>query len=120
MYRLASLMAAVVLVSSAPAFAQGVMKAPGEGITKMDHADGMDDMKAAGEGMMNAEATMKAVEVGNKICPVGGEKIEEGKASKFEYNGKIYNLCCAMCEKDFKKDPAKYIKKVEEEMSVKK
>jgi len=56
------------------------------------------------------------------FCPAkgGGRIWDKGKSSKFEYNGKIYNLCCAACEKDFKKDPAKYIKKVEKEMSVKK
>ena len=58
-----------------------------------------------------------AVEVGNKICPVSGEKVDDhGKPYKIEYMGKIYNLCCSMCEKDFKKDSAKYISKIEEEM----
>ena len=52
------------------------------------------------------------VEVGNKICPISGEKIIEGKESKIEYNGKIYNFCCSMCEKDFKKDPEAAIKKL--------
>ncbi len=64
------------------------------------------------------DASLEAVEVGNKICPVSGEKIVMGKEAKFEYNGKIYNLCCPMCEKDFKKDPEKYIKKVDEEMKA--
>ena len=52
------------------------------------------------------------MEVGNKICPISGEKIKEGKEFKVEYNGKIYNLCCSMCEKDFKKDPEAAIKKL--------
>ena len=58
----------------------------------------------------------KAVEVGNKICPVSGDKIpapgEKGTMGdnpvKIEYKGKIYNLCCPMCVKDFKKNPKKY------------
>ena len=62
-----------------------------------------------------AEAA-KPVEVGNKICPVSGDKVpapgEKGTMGaepvKYEYNGKIYNLCCPMCVKDFKKDPEKY------------
>ncbi|MBP9854801.1 MAG: TRASH domain-containing protein [Candidatus Omnitrophica bacterium] len=63
-----------------------------------------------------AEKT-QAVEVGNKICPVGGEKVGEmGEAIKHEYNGKIYNLCCPMCIKDFKKDPEKYSKIADEEV----
>ncbi len=57
-----------------------------------------------------------AVEVGNKICPVSGDNVpapgETGtmgdKPVKIEYKGKIYNLCCLMCVKDFKKNPEKY------------
>ena len=59
------------------------------------------------------------VEVGNKICPVSGDKIEEieeGAALKVEDKGKVYNLCCKACMKDFKKDPDKYIQKIEEEL----
>ena len=75
------------------------------------------------EGMMNedmnGEKSAQAVEVGNKICPVSGDRIDSGKmgeAVKYEYNGKIYNLCCDMCIKDFKKDPEKYSKIAEEEV----
>ncbi len=56
----------------------------------------------------------KAVNAGNKICPVTGEKID-GKTT-YEYQGKIYNFCCPACIDEFKKDPDKYIKKVEEEL----
>jgi YHS domain-containing protein len=57
-----------------------------------------------------------AVEVGNKICPVSGEKVGQmGEVVKVEYKGKIYNLCCAMCEKDFLKNPEKYREIAEEE-----
>ena len=73
----------------------------------------------------DTKATAEAVEVGNKICPVSGEKVPEpgakgdmGEAVKYEYNGKIYNLCCKMCIKDFKKDPEKYIKKVDAELKA--
>ena len=55
----------------------------------------------------------EAVNVGNKICPVLGEKIDEGLKATYEYKGKIYNFCCAMCIEEFKKDPEKYIKKIE-------
>lgn len=55
------------------------------------------------------------IDVGNKICPVSGEKIgSHGKAYKVEHDGKSYNLCCKMCAKDFKKDPEKYIAKLKE------
>ncbi|MBI3990513.1 MAG: YHS domain-containing protein [Candidatus Omnitrophica bacterium] len=73
-----------------------------------------------GEGEVTAQTTSKeAVNVGNKICPVSGEKIGEGmEAVTYEYEGKIYNFCCAMCIDEFKKDPQKYIKKVEEELQA--
>ena len=58
----------------------------------------------------------ESVNVGNKICPVSGEKIDEAKKAIYEYEGKIYNFCCPMCLADFKKDPQKYIKKVEDEL----
>ncbi|MCB9757003.1 MAG: TRASH domain-containing protein [Candidatus Omnitrophica bacterium] len=74
------------------------------------------------QGQMNQTST-KSVEVGNKICPVSGEKIpapgekgEMGEAVKYEYNGKIYNLCCPMCVKDFKKNPEKYSAIAEKEV----
>lgn len=58
--------------------------------------------------------TQEAINVGNKICPVSGEKIDENTKATYEYQGKIYNFCCPMCIEEFKKDPEKYIKKVEE------
>ncbi|MCM8796675.1 MAG: YHS domain-containing protein [Candidatus Omnitrophica bacterium] len=61
-------------------------------------------------------ATKETVEVGNKICPVSGDKIQENDKATYEYKGKIYNFCCAMCIDEFKKDQEKYIKKVEEEL----
>jgi len=62
-----------------------------------------------------AQNKSEAVDVGNKICPVTGEKINEKTEGTYEYQGKIYNFCCPMCIDNFKKDPEKYIKKIEEE-----
>ena len=63
--------------------------------------------------------TVVAVEVGNKICPVSKEKVGEmGDIVKYEYNGKIYNLCCPMCKKDFAKDPEKFAKIAEDEVAA--
>ena len=87
--------------------------------TMMDNGD-------MSKGQMDSEST-KAVEVGNKICPVSGEKIPApdekgamGEAVKYEYNGKIYNLCCSMCVKDFKRNPEKYSKIADEEVAKEK
>ncbi len=80
--------------------------------------------RAADEDQGNAAAssttavTQNAKEVGNKICPVTGEKVgETGPVVQHEYQGKLYNFCCKMCLKDFDKDPAKYSKVAEEEAS---
>ena len=65
----------------------------------------------------SAAMAADAVKVGNKICPISGEEIgEDGMAGEevtVEYKGKVYNLCCAMCKKDFLKDPEAAIKKLE-------
>jgi len=44
---------------------------------------------------------------------VTGEKVDMNNPVTVEYDGKIYNLCCPMCPDEFKKDPAKYIAKIE-------
>ena len=50
-----------------------------------------------------------------KICIVTGEKLGEmGDPFVYEYEGREIKFCCKGCVKDFKKDPAKYIKKIEE------
>jgi len=46
------------------------------------------------------------VDVGNKICPVTGAKVD-GKTT-YVYKGKRYNLCCPMCPAMFASDPEKY------------
>ena len=72
------------------------------------------------EDGVRQEAVKKAENVGNKICPVSGEDINESTKATYEYEGKIYNFCCPMCINAFKKDPQKYIKIVEEEAQAKK
>ena len=72
---------------------------------------------------MNATAaasasSTQAVNAGNTVCPVTGETIDKASKATYTYEGKIYNLCCAMCIDDFKKDPQKYIKKVKEELQA--
>lgn len=64
----------------------------------------------------HAESKSDEIKVGNRICPVSNEWIPEGEEIRYEYKGKIYNLCCKMCAKDFKKNPKKYSKIAEELM----
>ena len=72
---------------------------------------------------MKADAAVVAavvpVDVGNKICPISGEETGKmGPAKVVEYKGKKYNLCCAMCEKDFFKDPEAAVKKIEDSLAA--
>lgn len=76
------------------------------------HDHPQDQVKTEGAG-----ASIEAVNVGNKICPVSGEKINEQFKAVYEYQGKVYNFCCAGCIGKFKEDPEKYIKIVDEELS---
>src|SRR4051794_31838726 len=49
-------------------------------------------------------------------CVVSGEKLggDMGDPYVFKQDGKEVQLCYKSCLKDFKKDPAKYMKKIEE------
>ena len=55
-------------------------------------------------------------------CPVSGEKLggDMGKPYVFVYQGQEVKLCCPGCKKDFDKDPAKYIKKIQDAAVAKK
>jgi YHS domain-containing protein len=48
-------------------------------------------------------------------CVVSNEKLGEmGKPFVFTYEGQEIKLCCKSCQKDFKKNPAKYLKKIKD------
>jgi hypothetical protein len=48
-------------------------------------------------------------------CPVSGEKLGEmGTPFTFTNDHREIKLCCKSCKKDFDKDPAKYVKQIEE------
>ena len=76
---------------------------------------------AADAAMMGGQAAAETVSIEdsavNKICPISGHEIGAmGEGKEVEYKGKKIMLCCAMCEKDFNKDPEKFSKMVEEQM----
>ncbi len=49
-----------------------------------------------------------------KNCVTDGEKLGSmGKPYTFVHEGREIKLCCKGCEDDFKKDSARYIKKLE-------
>jgi YHS domain-containing protein len=48
-------------------------------------------------------------------CVVSGEKLGEmGKPVVIQYEGHEVQFCCPSCQKEFKKDPAKYLKKIDD------
>jgi len=85
---------------------------------QMAQLSSSDSKEVKGAAAKETDASKEAVNVGNKICPVSGEKINEKFKATYEYKGKIYNFCCAMCIDAFRNDPEKYIKKVEEELKT--
>jgi len=63
----------------------------------------------------SAPLAAQVQDAGNKVCPVMGNPINEDEKATYEYEGKIYNFCCAGCIEEFKANPEKYIKIIEEE-----
>lgn len=48
-------------------------------------------------------------------CVVSGEKLGEmGKPYIMQHEGREVRFCCKMCRKDFLKDPAKYLKIIDD------
>jgi YHS domain-containing protein len=69
------------------------------------------DQKPAADHKANAK--LKPYKL--KTCIVSGDKLGEmGEPAVYEYEGRQIKFCCKSCIKDFKKEPAKYVKKIEE------
>ena len=49
------------------------------------------------------------------VCPVSGEKIDKDTKITYEFKGKTYRFCCPDCAEKFKKDPEKYINKMQKQ-----
>ena len=48
-------------------------------------------------------------------CVVSGDKLGEmGAPYIYMHEGREVRFCCKSCVKDFKKDPAKYLKKIDD------
>ena len=67
--------------------------------------------------LLAADAPKKAEEKKpkpvNAVCPVTDEPMDP--KNTVQYKGKTIAFCCADCPDSFKKEPAKYMKKVEAE-----
>ena len=50
-----------------------------------------------------------------KTCVVSGEKLDSmGEPFVYKHEGREVQFCCKSCLKDFKKDPATYLKKIDD------
>jgi YHS domain-containing protein len=65
-------------------------------------------------GDQKADAKLKPYTL--KTCVVSGDKLDEmGEPFVYKYQGREIKFCCKNCLKDFNKEPAKYVKKIEKE-----
>lgn len=51
-------------------------------------------------------------------CIVTGEALEEGKAVDVVVGNRLFRLCCKGCAKDLRKEPAKYIRELDEAVAA--
>lgn len=80
-----------------------------------DHAD-HDHAPTAKSAMGTITGGVPAdIKLVNTLCPVSGESFnrDDKTLSAFEYDGKHYGVCCSDCIALFKKDPAKYLAKLD-------
>jgi hypothetical protein len=71
-------------------------------------------------GLAQAKKAEKAKPYPLEKCIVTGEKLgDHGRPYVFEHEGQEVKLCCKGCLKDFKKDSAKHMKKIEEARAAK-
>ena len=60
------------------------------------------------------KAAAAGTEIAQKLCPVMGNPINP--EIYLDYQGRRIYFCCPMCPETFKKDPEKYLKKLDEQM----
>jgi YHS domain-containing protein len=78
-------------------------------------ASGIILSQAENDAKASVSLAAAAWNVGNKVCPVMGNPIVEDTKATYEYQGKVYNFCCEACIEEFKANPEKYIKIIEQE-----
>lgn len=95
-----------ILLMSVATFAQAKNKPAAKIIA--EHAKCADSTNCNSKG-----TTLTEIQIWNKICPVKGEKVDS-KVQTVEYQNKTIGFCCKGCASKFKKDPAKYMKMLNE------
>ena len=74
----------------------------------------------AGAWAMAADEPAKKAAYPLTTCVVSGEKLGEmGDAIKYQYQGREVQFCCKGCIKAFEKDPAKYLKLIDDATKAK-
>jgi YHS domain-containing protein len=81
-----------------------------------DKAKDKTDAKDSKDTKKKDEKPKKEVELNTK-CPVSGDDAD--KTITQEYKGRTIAFCCEDCVKDFKKDPQKYVAKLDKEKAGK-
>jgi len=72
------------------------------------------DKKAMPAGIAELSEADRALAEKQKVCPVSGEPLGSmGKPVKVEVKGRTVFLCCGGCEAELKKDPDKYLAKLD-------
>jgi len=69
-----------------------------------------------GESPGAAAPSAAATEIAQKACPVTGDPIDPKVYT--DYNDRRVYFCCSACETTFKKDPAKYLKIVDDQIKA--
>jgi YHS domain-containing protein len=68
----------------------------------------------AADGLAELSAADAAAAKKQRVCPVTGEVLGAmGKPYKVTIQGKTIFLCCSGCEKELRKNPEKYVAKLE-------
>jgi len=64
-------------------------------------------------GLLAAGPSLAAEAKPQTVCPVLGGKVN--KQVYIDYQGKRVYFCCQGCDAQFRKDPEKYMKKIQEQ-----
>ncbi len=106
----------VALVSLVGLFVAGCGDNGHKGHDEHEGSTSKPEMEHEGSGTKATpeDAKPATAEVAQKTCPVMGGKIV--KTIYTDHNGRRIYFCCAGCEGTFKKDPAKYLAKVDAEI----
>ncbi len=83
----------------------------GDGHDHSKHEHGAPAVKTPETPAAPADPNAKAYPL--KTCVVSGEELGKmGEPMRFSYKGQDIKLCCKGCDKDFHKDPEKYLQKI--------